>query len=117
MAGLVLHYLVLKQLVMLRHKHVGEFCDNTPTVSWAAKLASKQSQVAGRLLRALAIQQQVQQSSPIMTISIAGKDNDMVDALSWLFRVGDMAWAEVGVTDNAFLLWFNAAFPLPQNNS
>ena len=47
MAGLLLHYLVLEQLVALRHKHVGAFCDNTPTVSWAAKLAFKRLRVVG----------------------------------------------------------------------
>ena len=53
--GLLLQYLVLEGLRALWHKHVGEFCDNTPTVLWAAKLASKRSRIAGRLLRALAI--------------------------------------------------------------
>ena len=55
MVGLLLHYLVLEQLVALQHEHVRAFCDNTPTVSWSAKLASKQSRIAGRLLRALAV--------------------------------------------------------------
>lgn len=36
MAGLLLHWLVLEELVMLRHEPVGAFCDNIPTVAWAA---------------------------------------------------------------------------------
>ena len=32
MVGLLLHYLVLEQIVALHHKHVREFCDNTPAV-------------------------------------------------------------------------------------
>ena len=55
MAGLLLQYLMLKWPRALRNEHVGAFCDNTPTVSWAAKLVSKQSRIAGRLLQALAI--------------------------------------------------------------
>ena len=82
MAGLLLHYLVLEHVVALRHQHIGAFCDNTPTVSWEAKLASKHSQIAGRLLRALALRQRVQRSSPLVTVSIAGKENDMADASS-----------------------------------
>ena len=117
MAGLLLHYLVLEHVVDLCHEHVGAFCDNTPTVSWAAKLASKRSRIAGRLLRALALRQRVQRSSPLITVSIAGVDNDMADASSRSFGGGGSAWAEAGLTDDAFLLRFNAAFPLPQKNS
>jgi len=117
MAGLLLQYLVLEWLKALRHEHVGAFCDNTPTVSWAAKLASKRSRIAGRLLRALAIRQRVQRSSPLITVSIAGKDNNMADASSRSFGGEGTAWAEAGLTDDAFLLRFNRAFPLPQNNS
>jgi len=43
MAGLLLHYLVLKNLTELKHVHVAAWCDNTPTVSWANKLNSSKS--------------------------------------------------------------------------
>ena len=108
---------MLEHVVALGHKHVGTFCGNTPTVSWAAKLVSKRSRIAGRLLQALALRQWVQRSSWLVTILIAGADNNMADASSCLFQGGDLAWAEAGLTDNAFLLWLNASFPLPQSNS
>ena len=88
MAGLLLHYVVLEYLVVLRHRRIGAFCDNTPTVAWAAKLASKRSKVAGCLLRALALRQRVQRSSPLITLSIAVVANVMADVSSRSFRGG-----------------------------
>ena len=117
MTGLLPHYLVLEHVVALCHEHVGAFCDNTPTVPLVAKLASKKSRIAGRLLRVLALRQRVQRSSLLITVSIVGTDNNMVDALSRLYGGGGLAWAEAGLTDNAFIICFNAAFPLPQINS
>jgi len=41
MAGLLLEYLVLEQIVdSLVHKHAAAWCDNTSTVSWARRLSS-----------------------------------------------------------------------------
>ena len=114
MAGLLLHYVVLEYLVVLRHRRIGAFCDNTPTVAWAAKLASKRSKVAGCLLRALALRQRVQRSSPLITLSIAGVANVMADVSSRSFRGGGGAWARANLTDDDFLLRFNTEFPLPQ---
>ena len=112
MAGLLLHYIVLEYIVDVRHKHVGAFCDNTPTVSWAAKLASKRSRCGGRLLRALALRQRVSRSSPLLTVSIAGVDNDMADIASRSFKGGGAIWKIA--TDDEFVLNFNTRFPLPQ---
>jgi len=58
LAGLVLGWLVLEYVSdYLRYKHIGLFCDNTLTVSWAYKGHTTMSLVAGRLLRLLAIRQ------------------------------------------------------------
>ena len=37
MAGLLLHYLLLEQIVDLKHVHTAAWCDNKSTVSWATK--------------------------------------------------------------------------------
>jgi hypothetical protein len=55
MAGMLVHYLVLKHLISLRHMHVAAWCNNTPTVSWTNKLSSSRSLLAGCLTRALAL--------------------------------------------------------------
>ena len=86
MAGLLLHYIVLEYLVDMWHQCIGVFCDNTPTVLWAAKLASKRSRIAGGLLRALELRQQVRWSSLLITLLIAGVNNVIADVSSQSFR-------------------------------
>ena len=73
MAGILLHVMVLESIVLLRNQHVGAICNNTPTVSWAYRLASRRSCIAGRLLRALALRLRVNRASSLLTISIAGE--------------------------------------------
>ena len=98
--------MVLEQLVDLRHKNVGTYCENTLTVSWAYKLASNQSNIGGRLLRILAMRKRLSRSSPLVTISIAGVDNKMEDVSSRSLKGGkEQAW--IYNTDNEFLLTFN----------
>ena len=113
-AGLLLHYLVLEHITPLRHKHVGAYCDNTPTVSWTAKMASKRSSIGGRLVRALALRQRMTRSSPLVAVSIAGVDNDMADVSSRSFKLKGNAWG--CATDDDFLHLFNRLFPLPQKH-
>ena len=55
MAAELLGWLVLEANVPLRHEHVGLCSDNSATVSWQMRGASKRSAVINRLLRVLAI--------------------------------------------------------------
>jgi len=80
LAGLVLGWLVLEYVSnYLTYKHIGLFCDNTLEVSWAYKGHTTMSLVAGRLLQLLAIRQRTRQTSSLMPMNIAGKDNAMAD--------------------------------------
>ena len=55
MAGLILLWLVIEHVVQdLRHKHILMLSDNSPSVSWMDRMASKRSRPAGKLLRVLA---------------------------------------------------------------
>ena len=50
-AGILENQLALEGIApTLVHKHAGSCRDNTPTVAWAAKMASKRLVIAGRLL-------------------------------------------------------------------
>ena len=114
MAGVFIAWIVMENIspIHLKHAHVGIFCDNTPAVAWATKLASSKSVVGGHLCRALALRQHVHQASPILTISIAGIKNDMADVAS------RAAKQTAKSTNNAdFLSLFNKQFPLPQSTS
>jgi hypothetical protein len=114
MAAHLMQWLALELTHNVRHAHAAIASDNTATVAWARRLDSKRSHVAKRLLRVLAVRQRVCRASPLLTISIAGKDNDMADAASRWFRNNDNY---EDIPDDLFLPRFNAAFPLPQNAS
>jgi hypothetical protein len=114
MGGVVLAWIVLEQIspIHLKHSHVGIFCDNTPAVAWATKLASSKSVIGGHLCRVLAARQHVHQASTVLTVSIAGIKNDMADVAS---RAAKQT-SSYPNTDN-FLSRFNKQFPLPQSIS
>ena len=86
MAALVVHYVILESLAPLTRKHIGMFSDNSPTVSWATKMASHASTpVAGRLIRALAMRQRTTQSAPAKVEHISGVENVSADVASQSF--------------------------------
>jgi len=117
MAGLLLHYLVLEDIVdNLQHKHAAAWCDNTSTVSWARKLSSKRSLVGQRLVRALSLRHVVTKCSPLAPWSIAGTNNKMADLASRSFsRQGGPG--NYKLTDAELLTKFNHSFPLTQSAS
>jgi len=91
------------------HTRVACWCDNTPTVAWASMLLSTKAKKAARLLRILALRMIACQASPLTTLHIEGKQNQMADFASRSF-------AEFPKSMN-FLTEFHRRFPLPQNAS
>ena len=85
MAAHLVQFIILEYIVPLKYKSVGIFSDNTPTVSWATKLCAKNSMLAGRLLRALALRNNITKASPVVTASIPGKNNIRADNASRWF--------------------------------
>lgn len=115
MAAEVLGWLVLEACTDTLHwKHVGVCSDNSPTVAWTARWASKRSSVANRLLRVLAIRHRVQRASPLVARHIAGEENQLGDIPSRSFGYKAEWHFE---HDIDFLSYFNRAFPLPNKNS
>jgi hypothetical protein len=114
LAGAVLNWLVLEcqQDLNLQHKHIGVFCDNTSAVSWAYKLRTSKSIVAGRLLRMLGMRIHARQASSLTPLNIAGDDNTMADIASRAFKHGQYFEASKNLTS-----FFNSTFPLPQKQS
>ena len=118
MAGLLLQYLVLELLVSLLHEHVAAWCDNTSTVSWARRMTSSRSTIGHRLVRALMMRINVNQASPLVTVSIQGCRNDMADVASRSFGQGSTTSSTNFDQSNlSFLQSFNSQFPLEQNAS
>ena len=82
MAGVLLAWLVFECHMPSLHKlQAGLQCDNTSSVHWTRKYSAK-SLIAGHLLRALALRQQICCLAPFLVISIEGLLNDMADVAS-----------------------------------
>jgi hypothetical protein len=115
MAGLLLLWLVMEDVCHLRvGSHVALFSDNSPTVSWVTRLASKRSTVAAQLLRALALRLKATRVSPLTPQHIAGCQNAMTDipSRSWGSKP---KWHCHSDTDLRPL--FDSSFPLPNQGS
>ena len=112
MAAELLGWIVLEASVDTRHAHVGVCSDNSATVAWQMRGASKRSAVANRLLRVLAIRLRKNRASPLVTRHLAGERNHLGDIPSRSFGY-KKEWEH---NDEAFLTFFNKTFPLPQQN-
>ena len=85
MAAEVLGLLVLEANVCLRWIHVECCSDNSATVAWQGRGASKRSRVANRLLRVMAIRLRKKRASPLVTRHLAGDRNQLGDIPSRSF--------------------------------
>ena len=116
MAGLLLAYMVLEQLVPMPDTHVGLWADNTCCVSWTARMNSGTSKVGQQLTRALAFRFCDNKASPLVPMHIAGKDNPLGDLPSRSFKARREA-GNFELDDVQFLTKFNHDFPLQQETS
>jgi len=115
MAGMLLLWLVMEEVCDLSSgARVAVFSDNQPTVSWVDRLASKSSEVAGQLLRAMALRMKMRGAAPLTALHIPGKQNAMTDipSRSW---GSNPKWHCKDDTD--LLALFNTTFPLPSQAS
>jgi hypothetical protein len=114
LAGLVLNWLALECQpdLQLTFHHIGVFCDNTSAVSWAYKLRTSTSIVAGRLLRLLGLRMHARKTSSLVPLHIAGDDNTMADIVSRAFKTGKFF-----IANACLVTYFNHHFPLPQKRS
>jgi hypothetical protein len=115
MAALLMLFLVLEGCApALSDKRVALYSDNTPAVHWVQRLASKRSDAAMQLIRALALRLQVKKASPLTTLHIEGSQNSMTDIPSRSFG-GVKKW--YCANDSDFLTMYNSMFPLPNQES
>jgi hypothetical protein len=83
MVGLLLLWLTMEGVCgPLQEKRVAMFGDNSPSISWVERVASKQSLVAENLAQALALRLKIQRACPLTTIHIAGRTNTISDVPS-----------------------------------
>jgi hypothetical protein len=115
MAGLLFLWLVIELVCgNLREKHVALFSDNSPTVSWVCRLATRGSLVSAHLIRALALRLKLNGTCPITPLHIAGEENSMTDIPSRSFG-SEPQW--LCRTNDNLLTLFNTTFLLPNQSS
>jgi hypothetical protein len=114
LAGMVLNWLALEcqTTIPLAFHHIGAFCDNTSAVSWSLRLRTSKSKIAGRLIRFLGLRMHARQASSLMSLHIAGTDNQMADVVSRAFKNGQFFHAQTNL-----VAYFNKNFPLQKHNS
>ena len=111
MAGLLLLWLAIEETCPdLNGSHVALYSDNTPTVSWVERMASKKSSIAMQLLRALALRLQITRASPLTPLHIPGVQNAMSDIPSRSFG-SEPRWK--CASDSDLLTLFTSLFPPP----
>jgi len=98
----------------LTEKTVALFGDNTPSISWISKLASKQSKVGEQLVQAMALRLKAKKACPVITSHIEGKKNEIADVPSRSFGSNKEWQCE---THSQLLSLFNSFFPLPNQTS
>ena len=115
MAGLLLLWLVMESVCgSLREKRVALFSNNSPTVGWVHRLATRGTMVSAHLIRALALQLKLNGNCPITPLHIAGEENSMTDIPSRSFG-SEPKWHCKSNTN--LLILFNNLFPIPSKNS
>ena len=114
MAGFLFTWLVMEAICTdLRQKNIALFSDNSPSISWVERLASRRSIVGARLVRALAMRMKMCAVCPLTPLHVAGKRNSMADTASRSFG-SDKRWH--CRSDSDFACMFNTLFPLPSQN-
>jgi hypothetical protein len=94
-------------------KHVALFSDNSPTVRWVDRLASRQSITITHLIQALALRPKANKCGPLPAQHISG-ENKMTDIPSLLFRSVPQWHFK---TDPKLLMFFDKMFPLPNQQT
>jgi hypothetical protein len=102
----------------VKHVLLGTLCNNTPTVSWIEKMASKaKGPTAGHLLQGLAVMLHCNKAGRLTTVHVPGVDNVMADVVSHPAKAQKMFRAATPLSDTDFCSLFNTAFLLPINQA
>jgi hypothetical protein len=108
--------IALEKAPQAKHAPLGTLCNNTPTISWIDRMASKsKSPTVGRLLRGLAIMLFANHAGWLTMIHVPGVDNVMADIASRPTKAQKLFCAKAPLSDTDFCSSFDTAFPLPDN--
>jgi hypothetical protein len=110
----MLQCLVLELLVDLKHQLVAAWCNNTSAVRWAHHMTSSRSKIGHRLVQALMMRINVNEASPLVTVSVQGCCSNMADVASCSFKTLSTNFDTANLS---FLQSFNSESPLKQSAS
>jgi hypothetical protein len=96
----------------LKHKTIAAWSDNTPTMGWVWRMATKQSKIAGQFIRGLGLRQRMNETCPLAFQHIPGEKNKMADFASRSYTPSLHLHG-----DSHFFARFSHLFPLPQDRS
>jgi hypothetical protein len=112
MAGLLMLFVIMEHVCgPLVEKRVALFSNNSPTIGWVERLASRTSIITAHLIRALALQLVANKCCPLMPQYISGSKNAMTDIP--LHSFGSLPRWHFK-TEHQLLTFLNDNFPLPQ---
>ncbi len=111
---LILWFVIEATAPTLLEQSFALFSDNSPSISWATRLASRRSLIGARLIRALALRMKLNKCCPITPLHVAGKQNIMADVASRSYGSNPKWHCN---SDRDFQLMFNSLFPLPSQNT
>jgi hypothetical protein len=115
MAGLLIIFLVMEEVIgNLKEANIALVSDNTPTISWVMRLASRHSIVAANLVAALALRLKKLRCCPLTPQHIKGKENSITDIPSHSF--GNVPQWHFK-SNNDLQNFFNSNFLLPNQIS
>jgi hypothetical protein len=100
----------------IKHAPLGTLCNNTPTVSWVEKMASRaNTPTAGRLLRGLAVMLHCSHMGRLTTVHVPGMNNVMANIASRLAKAQKIFHMPCPLADSKFCSVFGTTYPLPDN--
>ncbi len=102
--------------IKIKHAPLGTLCNNTPTVSWVEKMASKaKTPTAGWLLQGLAFMLHCSHTGRLMTVHVPGMDNVMANIASRPAKAQKIFHTPSALSEFEFRSAFDTPYPLPNN--
>jgi hypothetical protein len=100
----------------IKHAPLGTLCNNTPTVSWVEKMASRvKTPTAQWLLQGLAFMLHCSHAGRLTTVHVPGTDNVMADIASRPAKAQKLFHLPSPLSDSKFCSAFDTTYPLPDD--
>jgi hypothetical protein len=108
---------ILEKAPHIKHSPLGTLFNNTPTVRWVEKMASRAKTPTARwLLRGLAFMLHCSHAGRLTTVHVPGTDNVMANIASHPAKSQILFHMPSALSDSEFSSAFDTTYPLPDNH-